>query len=115
MKRLFVVMTAMIGICAIMPDVKAMSNTSLSETCYIGAQPKNVKVGDYVALGDGSVYDTISISVYFYPNNSYNYYAVVNGEAYAVRQNPDYNRNGYGYERYSHYIQYKNKKYYFSI
>ena len=118
MKKLFVVVAVIAGICTIMPTVKAMSNATAVETSICIHANADPKVGDYRAwAGSGPGAHSISISVYSYANSCYNYYAVIDGETYAVRDNPDYGKysnSGIEYTK-THYVQYKNKRYYFSI
>lgn len=117
MKKLFFVM-ATIGICYIMPAANAMSNAISAETYTCIQANADPKVGDYEAMtGSGSSFKSINIAVYSYANSCYSYYAIIDGEKYAVRKNPDYTgSHTSGYSRaHTHYVQYKNDRYYFSI
>ena len=117
MKKLFVVVAVMAGICAIMPTVKAMSNATSVETSICIHSNEDPKVGDYIAVAGNAVGGhSIKISVYSYANSCYNYYALINGETYVVRDNPDYKKGSKNRkDQHTHYVQYKNDRYYFSI
>ena len=120
MKKLFLIITAMIGICAIMPTVKAESNATSAEghSCIIANYGA---VGDYRAW-DSNGTKSISLRVYSHENSCYSYYAYIDGgkEPYDIRENPDYdsNKTSYNtpiYKKYTHYVRYQDVNYYFSI
>lgn len=74
----------------------------------------DVRVGDYTAFTQTG--SRLSFPVYSYANACYSYYAVIGGESYAVRENPDYNPKYVGTRtRSTHYVRYNNDNYYFSI
>ena len=109
-------MVAMIGLCSIMPTVEVMSNTISPERHTLIKSDGDLKVGDYMAWVNK--FDGIQISVYSYANSCYNYYTIIKGEKYAVMKNSQYDpksKSSLVEYRYTHYIQYLNRKYYFSI
>lgn len=77
------------------------------------ADAAQMKVGDYTMYA--AVSGSISAPVYYANNACNSYYAVIDGEQYAVRENPRYTGARGPVTAYTHYVYYKGCQYYFSI
>lgn len=112
MKKLLVLVLVVAGFCCSIPFAHGETESNRVE-----ALVNDVKIGDYQAYtADVNRTKSISFSVYAHPNARNNYYALIGGERYAVRENPDYNPKYVGHRtRNTHFIRYNNDNYYFSL
>lgn len=116
MKRLLIIIFATISLPTFNLQSSANCNLSHSEFIYT---PKDMKIGDIVMwrplFGGGS--ETMTQPVYETNNSCGNYYALIDGEPYKVRVNPNYRKGAIGSvsETCKYMITYKGSNWYFNL
>lgn len=116
------VLTVVMGVwcvaCTANTDSNAVSTASYSSS---NSPDPGSKVGNFTGICSGlNVTKRIYLTVYYSTTFRNNYYAIIDGqpEQYEVRKNPNYNsRSGVALPHimYTHYVEYKHIRYYFSL